>query len=474
MLYFIVSVVALVAGHLLYGALVDRLFGSDPDRPTPAITREDGIDFIPLPPAKIFLIQLLNIAGLGPIFGAILGALYGPVALVWIVLGNIFAGAVHDYFSGMLSVRSGGDSVPEIVGENLGAVFKQFMRGFSVVLLLLVGIVFVAGPAGLLKNLTDLDASYWVAIIFAYYFLATILPVDKIIGRIYPFFGAVLIFMAVGLTVTFIARGHLFFPERTLANINPQGLPLWPLLFITIACGAISGFHATQSPMMARCLPNEKYGRDVFYGAMVAEGIIALIWASLAMSFFSGTAALDDVLAEGGPALVVNQVSTALLGGFGGVLAIIGVVLLPITSGDTAFRSARLIIADALSLSQKTTPKRLWIAVPLFAVGFVVSQVDFGVLWRYFGWANQTLATVVLWAAAAWLVRNGKFHWMATLPAVFMTAVVTTFIAYAQIGFRLPMDTAVVLGIAGAAAALVWFLVFARRLRTGTGEEASS
>jgi len=474
MLYFLISVAALVVGHFVYGTLVDRLFGSDPDRATPAITKEDGIDFIPLPPAKIFLIQLLNIAGLGPIFGAILGALYGPVALLWIVLGNIFAGAVHDYFSGMLSLRSGGDSVPEIVGENLGNVFKQFMRGFSVVLLLLVGIVFVAGPAGLLKNLTNLDASIWVGIIFVYYFLATILPVDKIIGKVYPFFGAVLIFMAVGLTVTFIAKGHLFFPERTLGNINPQGLPLWPLLFITIACGAISGFHATQSPMMARCLPNEKYGRNVFYGAMVAEGIIALIWASLAMSFFSGTAALDDVLAKGGPALVVDQVSRSLLGGFGGILAIIGVVLLPITSGDTAFRSARLIIADSFSISQKKTIKRLSIAVPLFVVGFIVSRVDFGVLWRYFGWANQTLATVVLWASAAWLVRNGKLHWIATIPAVFMTAVIMTFISYAKIGFRLPMGTATAIGIAAAIGALLWFLVFAGRLRASSRKEAAS
>jgi len=474
MLYFFISVVALVVGHFVYGSFIDRLFGADPGRPTPAITMEDGIDFIPLPPAKIFLIQLLNIAGLGPIFGAILGALYGPVALFWIVLGNIFGGAVHDYFSGMLSIRSGGESVPEIVGENLGNAFKQFMRGFSVILLLLVGIVFVAGPAGLLKNLTNLHASFWVAIIFTYYFLATILPVDKIIGKIYPFFGAVLIFMAVGLTVTFIAKGHMFFPERSLDNLNPQGLPLWPLLFITIACGAISGFHATQSPMMARCLPNEKYGRNVFYGAMVAEGIIALIWATLAMSFFSGTAALDDVLAKGGPALVVNQVSTSLLGGFGGVLAIIGVVLLPITSGDTAFRSARLIIADSFSFSQKKTMGRLWIAIPLFVVGFLVSQVDFGILWRYFGWANQTLATVVLWASAAWLVRNGKLHWIATLPAVFMTAVIVTFISYAKIGFRLPMPTATVIGVAGAGAALVWFLFFARRFRDGSREEASS
>ncbi len=341
MMLFFASVGMLVLGFLVYSKIIDRMFGADPARKTPAETMEDGVDYIRLPPWKIFLIQLLNIAGLGPIYGPILGALYGPVALIWIVFGCIFAGAVHDYFSGMLSLRHNGESVPDVVGYNLGNGFKQFMRGFSVILLILVGVVFFLGPAALLQSMTGLDLKLLIGIIIAYYFMATILPVDKIIGRIYPFFGAVLIFMAVGTMAMLMVKGYEFYPQKTFENLNPQNLPLWPLMFITIACGAVSGFHATQSPMMARCLPNEKYGRSVFYGSMIAEGIIALIWATLAISFFHTPEMLNKVLAEGGPGLVVKKVSTTLLGNFGGLLAIIGVVILPITSGDTAFRSAR-------------------------------------------------------------------------------------------------------------------------------------
>lgn len=474
MILFFASVGLLVLGYLIYGRLIDRLFGADPSRPTPAETMADGVDYIKLPPWKIFLIQLLNIAGLGPIYGPILGALYGPVALIWIVFGCIFAGAVHDYFSGMLSVRHDGQSIPDVVGHNLGRGFMQFMRGFSVILLILVGVVFFLGPAALLQSLTGVDLKVLIGIIIAYYFLATILPVDKIIGRIYPVFGAVLIFMAVGTIAMLIVKGYDFYPQRTFSNVNPQDLPLWPLMFITIACGAVSGFHATQSPMMARCLPNEKYGRSVFFGSMIAEGVIALIWATLAISFFDTPAALDQVLAEGGPGLVVNHVSTTLLGHFGGLLAIIGVVVLPITSGDTAFRSARLIIADIFKLSQKERLKRLVIAVPLFAVGFLISLSDFGLIWRYFGWANQTLATVVLWTAAVYLVREKKLHWVATIPAIFMTAVVTTFIANSGIGFNLPMHIATSIGIGSTVVATVAFFWKARLIQlppTETPEE---
>jgi carbon starvation protein CstA len=474
MILFFASVGLLLLGYLVYGRLIDRLFGSDPKRPTPAVTMEDGVDYIKLPPWKIFLIQLLNIAGLGPIYGPILGALYGPVALIWIVFGCIFAGAVHDYFSGMLSVRYDGQSVPDVVGHNLGNGFKQFMRVFSVILLILVGVVFFLGPAALLQSLTGIDLKVLIGLIIAYYFLATILPVDKIIGRIYPVFGAVLIFMAVGTIVMLIAKGYEFYPQRTFTNVNPHDLPLWPLMFITIACGAVSGFHATQSPMMARCLPSEKYGRSVFFGSMIAEGVIALIWATLAISFFHTPEALDKVLAEGGPGLVVNRVSTTLLGGFGGLLAIIGVVVLPITSGDTAFRSARLIIADIFKLSQKERLKRLMIAGPLFAVGFLISLSDFGLIWRYFGWANQTLAAVVLWTAAVYLVRAKKFHWVATVPAIFMTAVVATFIANSGIGFNLPMPIATSIGIGSTVVATVAFFWKARLIQippTGTPEE---
>jgi len=463
MVYFFGCIALLLAGYFLYGKLVDNVFVPEPGRLTPAHTLNDGVDFVEMSPAKIFLIQLLNIAGLGPIFGPILGALYGPSALLWIVIGCIFGGAVHDYFSGMLSLRSGGKSIPDVVGFELGNAFKQFMRLFSIVLLLLVGVVFVLGPAKLLGNLSGLAVPAWVAIIFAYYFLATILPIDKIIGRIYPLFGAVLIFMAVGLTVALIAQGYTFFPELTLANLHPKELPLWPLMFITIACGAISGFHATQSPMMARCIGNEKHGRKLFYGAMIGEGIIALIWATLGMSFYHGAEALNAALGQGGPAFVVNEISTTLLGHVGGLLAIIGVVILPISSGDTAFRSARLIIADFMNVPQKAIAKRLFLAVPLFVVGFLVSQAEFGVIWRYFGWANQTLATIVLWAGAAYLIKQGKLHWICTVPAAFMTAVVTTYLAYAPIGFGLSLVVSTWIGIGVALFSLMLFLVRFRK-----------
>jgi carbon starvation protein CstA len=457
MVLFFVSLGALLLGYFIYGTFVDRVFGADPARLTPAITLEDGVDYLKMPTWKVFLIQLLNIAGLGPIYGPILGALYGPVALIWIVFGCIFGGAVHDYFSGMLSVRYDGQSVPDVVGHNLGNGFKQFMRVFSVILLILVGVVFFLGPAELIQSLTGINLKVLIGLIIAYYFLATILPIDKIIGRIYPVFGAILIFMAVGTITMLIYQGYELYPQKTFANINPQDLPMWPLMFITIACGAVSGFHATQSPMMARCLPNEKYGRSVFFGSMIAEGIIALIWATLAISFFHTPETLNEVLAEGGPGLVVNKVSIALLGPFGGVLAIIGVVVLPITSGDTAFRSARLIIADIFKISQKEQGKRLMIAVPLFVVGFIISLSDFGLIWRYFGWANQTLAAVVLWTAAMYLAKNGKLHWIATIPAIFMTAVVTSFIANSGIGFNLPMNISNIIGIVSAVVATIAF-----------------
>ncbi len=459
MLLFFACVALLIVGYFTYGTIVDRIFGPDPNRPTPARAMADGVDYVEMSPRKIFLVQLLNIAGLGPIFGPILGALYGPAALIWIVIGSIFAGAVHDYFSGMLSLRHEGRSVPDVVGLQLGNAFKQFMRFFAIVLLLLVGVVFVLGPAKLLGNLTPLSVPLWVGIIFVYYFLATILPVNQIIGRIYPLFGAVLIFMAVGLTAALIFKGYTFFPEMTLANLHPKELPLWPLMFITIACGAVSGFHATQSPLMARCVGNEKHGRPVFYGAMIGEGVVALVWATLGMSFYSGAGALDAALAKGGPAFVVNEISTTLLGPVGGLLAIIGVVLLPITSGDTAFRSARLIIADFLKMPQKASLKRLYLAVPLFVVGFLISQGNFNVIWRYFGWANQTLATIVLWASAAYLIRQAKLHWIATIPATFLTAVVTTYLLYDKIGFGLPLQVSTISGVLAAAAALVLFLV---------------
>ncbi len=470
-LYFILAVVALFAGYAIYGTFVDKVFGSDPNKATPAIAKADGVDFVNMSRGRIWLIQLLNIAGVGPIFGPILGALYGPAALLWIVFGSIFAGAVHDYLSGMMSVRYGGDNVPNIVGYTLGKGFKQIMRVLAVVLLLLVGVVFVTAPAKMLSNLTSaaISTPIWIVIIFAYYFLATILPIDKIIGRLYPVFGAVLIIMALGITGMLFLDGHDFYPAAEWTNQHPKELPLWPLMFITIACGAISGFHATQSPLMARCVESEKLGKPVFYGSMIAEGFIALVWATVGMTFYQTPQALQAALDAGGPSNVVHSASYALMGSVGGLLAVIGVIILPITSGDTAFRAARLTIAEVTGYSQKDIAKRLTIAVPLFLVGAVLTQVDFNVLWRYFGWANQTLAAIVLWAGAAYLYRNGRFHFIASVPAVVMTAATVSYICYMKgLGFGLPIMTA---NIIGAAVAVLAFVVFILKGKTAAVEQ---
>ncbi|WP_421229247.1 carbon starvation protein A [Aeromonas jandaei] len=460
MIWFFLCVGLLVAGYFIYGKFIERIFGPKQELKTPAITMADGVDYVPMSDKKVYLVQLLNIAGVGPIFGPILGALYGPVAMLWIVFGCIFAGAVHDYFSGMLSVRARGASVPTVVGEHLGNAAKHFMNLFAVVLLMLVGVVFVLSPAGLLANLTSTDLVYWIMAIFAYYILATIVPIDKIIGRFYPIFGALLVFMSVGLIIGLIVSGKGFYNTgMDFSNLHPTELPLWPLLFITIACGAVSGFHATQSPLMARCMQNEKSGRFIFYGAMIGEGIIALIWCTLGLSFYDSTEALNATMANGGPAAVVHEVSTSLLGTVGGILAILGVVILPITSGDTAFRSARLIVADFLKLTQKPMAKRLLIAIPMFILGFIISKAEFGVIWRYFGWANQTTAVIMLWAAAAFLIKEGKLHWVCTIPAMFMTAVVFTYLANAPIGFGLEMGISTIIGLAATTMITVAFLV---------------
>lgn len=452
MITFLLSILALIAGYIVYGAFVEKVFGVDSKRPTPAVTLRDGVDYIPMGWGKIFLIQFLNIAGLGPIFGAIAGALWGPVAFFWIVFGNILAGAVHDYFSGMLSVRNDGKSIPEIVGDYLGNGFRQFMRIFTVLLMVLVGAVFVVGPVGILNNMANLGISVWTAAVFIYYILATLLPVDKIIGKIYPVFGFAMLFMAIGI-FSGIMSGGFEIPEvwpSGLINMHNDAdkYPVFPLLFITIACGAISGFHSTQSPLMARCITNEKLGRRVFYGAMVAEGIVALIWAAAGMAFFGGIQELNVVMAEhkGNAAWVVNEISNSLLGKAGGLLALIGVVVAPITSGDTAFRSARLIIADFLKLKQGPMRNRLLITVPLFVVGFVITQVDFAIIWRYMAWSNQTLATIVLWAITVYLLKENKPYLITLIPGVFMTAVVSTYLFIAPEGFALPKNISYVAG----------------------------
>lgn len=454
MITFVVALIVLIAGYVLYGAVVERIFGVDPQRPTPAYAKSDGVDYMPMPTWKVFLIQFLNIAGLGPIFGAIMGIMYGPSAYLWIVFGTIFGGAVHDYLSGMLSVRRGGASLPELVGDELGMPVKQVMRVFALLLMILVGAVFVVNPAELLNQLTG-DATtrtMWVAIIFAYYILATLLPIDKLIGRLYPIFGFALLFMAVGIMVVLFFRADTL-PEITTGLYNrqpdPEANPIFPMMFISIACGAISGFHATQSPLMARCLKNEKLGRRVFYGSMVTEGIVALIWAAATISYFNGSFdALSEYLSRPGstPSLLVDAVSKEWLGTFGGILALLGVIAAPITSGDTALRSARLIAADFLHFDQKTILRRLAISLPIFLLAAGVMMIDFKILWRYFAWCNQTLAVFTLWALTVWLARERKCYWITLLPAIFMTVVTTTYIFFAPEGLRLGYTLSLVLG----------------------------
>jgi carbon starvation protein CstA len=453
MITFILSIIALLAGYFFYSKFIEKTFGINTSLQTPAYTVNDGVDYVPMKWWRVFLIQFLNIAGLGPIFGAIAGAMWGPVAFVWIVFGAIFAGAVHDYFSGMISLRYNGASITEVVGKLLGKGVKQFMRAFTVFLMIIVGAVFISGPAKIVDGLTSeyFGMMFWSLIIFAYYIVATLLPVDKVIGKIYPIFGFALLFMALGIIIALFVQRYQI-PELYELGVknyrfNPEKFPIFPMLFITIACGAISGFHATQSPLMARCLKNESEGRKVFYGAMISEGIVALIWAAVAMSFFGGIRELNDVMIEhkGNAAWIVNEVSNSLLGHFGAVLALLGVVAAPITSGDTAFRSARLIVADFTKLNQKPLKNRLFISIPLFAIGFALTQMDFGVIWRYFAWANQTLAMVVLWAISVYLVNEKKLLWITLIPAVFMTMVTFSYILCAPEGFGLAVNYAVAL-----------------------------
>ncbi len=467
MITFTCCLIALIVGYFTYGKFIERIFGMDPKRQTPAYTMQDGVDYIPMPAWKVFMIQFLNIAGLGPIFGAILGAKFGTASFLWIVLGSIFAGAVHDYISGMLSLRHGGESLPELVGRYLGNNFKQFMRAFTVILMILVGSVFVAGPAGLLAKLTPeaLDTTFWIIVVFVYYVLATMLPIDKIIGKIYPLFAFALLFMAVGILVMMYVY-HPALPELTdgLANTHPEQLPIFPIMFVSIACGAISGFHATQSPLMARCLKSESYGRPVFYGSMITEGIVALIWAAAATYFFH-TNGMD----ENNAAVVVDSITKEWLGTVGGVLAVLGVIAAPITSGDTAFRSARLIVADFLHLEQRSIAKRLMICVPLFlvAIGILLySQKDadgFDMIWRYFAWSNQTLAVFTLWALTVYLVLEKKPYWITLLPALFMTAVCSTYIFVAPEGFGLDNLLSQMIGLVVTVAVFALFLIWKKK-----------
>lgn len=438
MITLIVSIIILLLGFFIYGKVVEKLFGSDNSIKTPVVRLEDGVDYIPLPAWKIYTIQFLNIAGLGPIFGAILGAMYGPWAYVWIVLGCVFMGASHDYFSGMISIRNDGASVPEIAGKYLGPFFKNFLRLFTLLLLIFVGVAFVNGPAGLLESLTGGNFSLWLYIIFGYYLIATLLPINKIIGKIYPFFGIALIVMAM------MVGGYLLFGNIQLQEIkysdlrnlhhNPGQNILYPMLFIVISCGALSGFHSTQSPMMARCLKRESLGRPVFYGAMITEGLVALIWATVAINYFGDTLSLNKIAIEGhNPAWIVNEICTTWFGKIGAIIAIIGVIVCPITTGDTAFRSARLTLSDMFRFKQEKIKNRLLISIPLFVIGFILSQLKFETIWKYLGISNQILAAVFLWVAAMYLAKKNKFHWIMSVPAVLMTSICLTYLLVAPI-----------------------------------------
>ncbi len=485
MISFLISICALILGYLIYGRFVEKVFGPDPAKVTPAVSKADGVDFIPMPAWKIYMIQFLNIAGTGPIFGAIMGAKFGPSAFLWIVLGCVFAGAVHDYLSGMMSLREGGVNLPELGGKYLGSGVKKVMLCFIILLLVLVGAVFVYSPAIILGDIAGMAGSgtnasmmIWVAIIVTYYLIATLLPIDKIIGKIYPIFAVALIFMAFGLMGGLLVKWPSI-PEfwDGLQNRGPsigmEGQSLFPCLFITIACGAISGFHATQSPMMARCMQSEKLGRPIFYGAMITEGIVALVWAAVASYFFfdGGAAEVGSDLSAAAPT-VVTKVSTSWLGVVGGILAVLGVVAAPITSGDTAFRSSRLIIADFLKYDQRPMKNRLAIAVPLFVIAagllwFNVANEDgFNIVWRYFGWANQTLSVFTLWAITAYLAgaRKGAWYLITLLPACFMTSVCTTYICIAKIGFNLPPSWNFWIGGSVFLLSLVLFFILKRRI----------
>ncbi len=472
MISFLIALAVLAIGYVTYGHLTEKVFGPD-DRKTPAVEINDGVDCVPIKTWKALLIQLLNIAGTGPIFGALMGACFGPVVFLWIVFGSILGGAVHDYMCGMISERNKGASIAELSGIYLGKPALYIMRIFSILLLLLTGTVFVTSPAALISRLTPaaLGNTFWIVVILIYYVMATLLPIDKVIGKLYPVFGVILIVMALSIAGGMLLLPQYVIPEITLKNLNPEGLPVWPFMFITVACGAISGFHATQSPMMAKCIMSEKNGRTVFYGAMIIESVIALIWAAAGVAFYGSTQVLQEALTASGQSGVVYEISEKMLGSIGGVLAIVGVVVCPITSGDTAFRSARLILAEWTKLDQKKIKFRLLITIPLLGVSAVLTQLDFNVLWRYFSWSNQTLAMISLWVATSYLVKTKKkkiTSLLTAIPATFMTAVSVTYILVAKEGFKLSTSIGYPVGIAAAVILFATYMVLMNNSRKQT------
>ncbi len=462
---FLISIIILIVAYFTYGKFIEKLFDPVESRKTPAYANADNIDFVPMNKHKNALIQLLNIAGTGPIFGPIMGALYGPVAFLWIVLGSIFAGAVHDYLTGMISIRNKGAHIPELAGKFLGTASKHIVNVFALLLLLLVGTVFVTTPASLLAILLDgkLAVGIIIGIIFVYYFLSTILPIDKIIGRLYPYFGAVLLIGTIGVGVALLFSDYKI-PELNFTNMHPANLPIFPILFFTITCGALSGFHATQSPIISRTVQKESQGRYIFYGMMIAEAIIAMIWAAAAMSIFDGQT-LNGLINSGTPSAVVNEVSMTLLGAVGGTIAVLGAIVLPITSGDTAFRAARSIIADYIKVDQTKLVKRLAIAVPLFMISAILTQVDFNLLWRYFSWANQATAAIALWIATMYLYIQGKNYVVSLVPALFITYMVFVYILNQKIGFNLDLNVSFLIGLVLTAVMVVLFYNKARKNR---------
>ena len=473
MITFTFALVLLIVGYLVYGAYVNKVFGPD-DRETPAVAMADGVDFIPMPTWKIFMIQFLNIAGLGPIFGAIMGAQFGTASYLWIVLGTIFAGAVHDFFSGSLSIRNGGESLPEIIGRYLGPTMKKITCVFTLILMILVAAVFVSGPAELIAGMTPdwMNAQFWIIVIFLYFILATMLPVDKIIGKIYPLFAFALLFMAGGILVMLYVKNPDLPEIWNGFGTKYEKNPIFPMMFISIACGAISGFHGTQSPLMARCMKSERHCRPIFYGAMVAEGIVALVWAAAATCFFQENGIIDTVTGKAfSGAAVATRISNEWLGTFGGILALLGIVAAPITSGDTALRSARLIAADFLNFDQRPISKRLMICIPIFliTIGVLVYSLSdtegFKIIWRYFAWCNQTLAVFTLWAITVYLVKEKKNFYISFLPALLMTLVCSTYICIAPEGLSLPQGLSYAIGGACTLAALIWFIIWYKKRR---------
>ena len=475
MITFTVCILLLIAGYFVYGKIVGRRLDVDESRQTPAYAQQDGIDYQPMSTWRVFVIQFLNIAGLGPIFGAILGAAYGPASYIWIVVGCVLMGAVHDFFAGMMSIRNGGANMPELTGRYLGKGMKGVMSFVLIFLLMAVGVSFILGPSDLLSSMTGMSKDIWILIIFGYYILATLLPIDKIIGTVYPYMGAVLLFMALGVGIMLVVgdiKGTHEMVELSPSNLanwhyDPDSNILFPMLFIVVSCGAISGFHATQSPLMARCLKNEKHARGVFYGAMIAEGVVAIIWATAAMAYFGGPYELNEAMANGmTPTIAVKEICESWLGKLGAVIAIIGVVVCPITSGDTAFRSLRLSVADILKIDQKPIVKRLLVCIPIFFLAFFFCRVDFSSAWTFLGISNQILAAIVLWTGAAYLISKGKKHLMCSLPAAFLTYVCVSYLIVApheKAGLFLSPILGNAVGIAVAVFLFVFCVIKGRR-----------